>query len=114
MLETELYVAYDAEILILVTDQTPGLIIRYELDFVDSFFTKSMKISARQKFLVSQYLVFDNYPIVFNLVGRSMKESLCQSVHQFVFGFFFCLHYFSIIKAPISMKPHCVSAELLQ
>ena len=37
MFDTELYLAYDPAILILVTDQTPGPNISCELEFVDSF-----------------------------------------------------------------------------
>ena len=37
MLYTEIYLAYDAAILILITDQTPQPNIRCDLDFVDSF-----------------------------------------------------------------------------
>ena len=37
MLDTELYLAYDPAILIIVTDQTPGLNICCKLEFVDSF-----------------------------------------------------------------------------
>ena len=36
MLDTELYLAYDAAISILVTDQIPGPNIRCKLEFVDS------------------------------------------------------------------------------
>ena len=36
MPDTELYLAYDAAILILVTDQIPGPNIRCKLEFVDS------------------------------------------------------------------------------
>ena len=50
MFDTELYLTYDPAILILVTTQTPGPIIRRKLEFVDSF-TKSTKISAQRKFL---------------------------------------------------------------
>ena len=37
MFDTELYLAYDAAILILVTDQIPGPNILCKLEFVDSF-----------------------------------------------------------------------------
>ena len=36
MPDTELYLAYDAAILVLVTDQIPGPNIRYKLEFMDS------------------------------------------------------------------------------
>ena len=37
MLDTELYLAYNPAILIIVTDQTPGPNIHCKLEFVDSF-----------------------------------------------------------------------------
>ena len=37
MLDTELYLAYDPAILIIVTDQTPGPYICCKLEFVHSF-----------------------------------------------------------------------------
>ena len=61
MLNTELYLVYDAAIVILVTDQTPGPNIHYELDFVESFTHESTKISTLRKFLVSQYFFFFSF-----------------------------------------------------
>ena len=37
MLDTELYLAYDPAIVIIVTDQTPGPNICCKLEFMDSF-----------------------------------------------------------------------------